>query len=236
MDRELDSMMQVDHVVRVWPGGRVTDPTCSVYAPEANLEVDDDGISVLKEHETALIESIRAQGWELQTGWSGQSGSGVRYRGPGMHRDEYIGGNLEEHIRSTPGYWVVITPSLIMPERECPYDEKSCSTEDPCSQCTEDAQYEGWMLAFREATNVIDYPISDNARMLLGYGLAPEDYAILTRESGSTGPFELSECVKPSSRAFRGADQAVADGKEAITVHVQDGTVLYDTARDNEEN
>lgn len=101
--RELDDLMQFDHVIRVREDGVIERQVDGVQAPEVETETDGDG-SVLKEHEAEMVASVKRQGWSLLSGWTGQHG----YRGVGMHSSEYIGGPLEEHIRETPGLWVAV--------------------------------------------------------------------------------------------------------------------------------
>lgn len=118
----LNSIMQVDHVIRVREDGAIGHPQ-GVYAPEFSVGVDHDG-QILDAHERDMIENVRSQGWELETGWSGQ----YHYSGPIMHASEYVGGALEAHIRETPGYWCVVVV-----ETDDDHDEPA-----------------GWALAFRE--------------------------------------------------------------------------------------
>lgn len=98
----LDARMEMDHVIYVDGDGLVSDAR-DVHAPEVNTDhLDDDAGSVLKEHEATMVEDVRRQGWELESGWTGQ----YSYNGVGMHASEFIGGGLAEHILTTPGYWV----------------------------------------------------------------------------------------------------------------------------------
>lgn len=119
----LNDLMGFDHVIRILPDGTV-DSNPGVYAPELDCDcLDDDCGSILPEHESAMIEQARAQGWEILTGWTGQ----YSYNGAFMHASEYIGGALEDHIWATPGYWVALIPSLPEPHES-----------------------DGWLLAYRE--------------------------------------------------------------------------------------
>jgi hypothetical protein len=90
-------------VIRVLEGGAIESSFSGVYAPEFTVGTDADG-QVLAEHEAQMIADVKAQGWELVSGWTGQYG----YSGPIMHPSEFIGGALEQHIRETPGYWVAV--------------------------------------------------------------------------------------------------------------------------------
>lgn len=122
--RPLNEIMDFDHPVLVGPGGTITDKLPGVYAPELHMETDDDG-QILDEHEQDYVEQARRQGWELLTGWTGQ----YSYHGPVMHPSEFVGGALADHIRETPGIYVVVT----------------VETDDD----SEDAA--GWAVAYRPA-------------------------------------------------------------------------------------
>ncbi len=98
----LESVMEFDHPVQIGADGEVTDQLTGVYAPELLMGTDDDG-QILDKHEADYTEQARRQGWELLTGWTGQSG----YHGLVMHASEYVGGALERHIRENPGIYVV---------------------------------------------------------------------------------------------------------------------------------
>jgi hypothetical protein len=117
----LNDIMEFDHVIRVYSDGFVIDAE-NVYAPEFEVEVDEDG-QILAEHEREMREELRAQGWDVLTGFTGQHW----YNGCIMHDSEYIGGGLEEHIRANPGYYVA------------------------CVVRCSDGEFAGWLVAFREA-------------------------------------------------------------------------------------
>jgi hypothetical protein len=102
LDKALDTVMEMDHVIQIHADGSITEPE-GVYAPEVLVETDDDG-QILARDETAMIRSVRAQGWTLLTGYTGQYG----YRGPLMHPSEYIGGKLEEDMKDDPAYYVAV--------------------------------------------------------------------------------------------------------------------------------
>jgi hypothetical protein len=107
----LDSLMQMDHVIRVDDDGLVHDDAQGVYAPEISISTARDGISVLDEHEKAFIADMARVGWSVESGWSGQNSG--RYSGPVMHDSEFVGGSLAEHILTTPGYWVACVASTL---------------------------------------------------------------------------------------------------------------------------
>lgn len=115
MDRPINELMEFDHVVAVMPDGRVIDVDegfnhLDVYAPE--VVIDYDGpfaeAQISKQHDADMVESLREQGWEVLSGYSGQHG----YSGPVMHRSEFIGGGIEDRIREEPGYWVALTVEI----------------------------------------------------------------------------------------------------------------------------
>ncbi len=105
----LNEIMEFDHVIRVHEDGTITDED-DVYGP--NL----------------LDDELDGDGWELLDGYSAQD----RYSGPIMHNSEFIGGYMEDDIRSTPGVYVAIV-SYYSPE-----------TPDA------DLDAEGWAVARRK--------------------------------------------------------------------------------------
>lgn len=122
----LKAFMEIDHVICVEEGGRIHDDVTGVYAPEVTVETDSDG-QILDEHDAQMIANVRSQGWELLNGWSGQYG----YAGPIMHPSEFVGGDLEKHIRETPGVYVVTTVAC----------EPNGWSDD---------EQAGWAIAYRE--------------------------------------------------------------------------------------
>ena len=118
--RELNDLMDFDHVIRVHKDGAITEPR-DVYAPELLMGVDADG-QILNAHEAGYIADAKRQGWSLERGWTGQ----YSYSGVVMHPSEYVGKSMEDHIRETPGLWVVIVV-----------------------QCEDDYDA-GWALAYQE--------------------------------------------------------------------------------------
>jgi hypothetical protein len=106
-NRDLNDMMEFDHVIRVSPDGTVNanpsrDWPLTPHSPESVIETRYDG-QIMKAHEDRWAESVRSQGWEPERGWSGQYDYSAF-----MHGSEYMGGSLEDHIRKTPGLWVVV--------------------------------------------------------------------------------------------------------------------------------
>jgi len=94
----LNNLMAADTVVTVREGEAYA--STAFHAPEVRIDTDEDG-SIMPEHEDDMVESLRRQGWEPETGWTGQ----YLYSGAIMHPSEYIGGSLARHILETPGYW-----------------------------------------------------------------------------------------------------------------------------------
>lgn len=103
---KLNEIMEFDHVIQVHADGSVTEPR-DVHAPEVNISCDPEG-QISDADDRDMIASVKAQGWDLMTGYTGQHG----YRGPIMHVSEYVGGGLERDILAEPGYYVVCEPSL----------------------------------------------------------------------------------------------------------------------------
>lgn len=88
--QDLNEAMDFDHVIEVLPYGNVVDAPIHIYAPDL---VDDE---------------ISDGRWRLLNGFSGQ----YSYSGPMMHSSEFVGGGLERHIRSNPGYYVTLVNYL----------------------------------------------------------------------------------------------------------------------------
>ena len=95
--KNLNDIMEFDHVIEVHPDGTVTDGPRGIYAPE-RLEHG--------EGPDGKVDPYGMLGdWTLiTTGYSGQYG----YGGPIMHNSELIGGRLAEDILSTPGLYVAL--------------------------------------------------------------------------------------------------------------------------------
>lgn len=102
----LNDIMEFDQVIRVHEDGTITNED-GVYAP-------------------SLYEGeLDSPGWKLLDGYSAQD----HYSGPIMHDSEFIGGPMEDDIRSTPGVYVAIV-SYYFPEKP-----------------DEDLGVEGWAVA-----------------------------------------------------------------------------------------
>lgn len=132
MDQPINELMEFDHVVAVMPDGRVIDTDegynhLDVHAPEVVIDYDGpfaDG-QILDEHDAAMVEYLRIQGWEVLTGYSGQHG----YSGPVMHTSEFIGGGIEDRIREEPGYWVALTVEIHPKEDDPEYNDGNGESE-----------------------------------------------------------------------------------------------------------
>jgi hypothetical protein len=101
-NRTLNEIMEMDHVIRVRTDGTIDDHVTGEYAPEVNVNTDANG-QISAADDAEMIAGIESQDWEVLNGWSGQYG----YSGPIMHASEYVGGDLERHIRETPGLYCV---------------------------------------------------------------------------------------------------------------------------------
>ncbi|MFI0265603.1 hypothetical protein [Streptomyces luteogriseus] len=129
---DLNAKMEIGHVVYIRKGGAVVD-AINVHAPEINCDYTGpfDDAQISDADEEAMGESVKSQGWTLETGWTGQ----YLYSGAIMHPSEFIGGKLAEHIRETPGLWVALSVELH------PEDENA------------ESESAGWVLAYREAVH-----------------------------------------------------------------------------------
>jgi|SRR5688572_13247279 len=140
LNNTLDSLMQADHVILVHDDGTVSHNVAGVWAPEISVDLDADGqITDAAERET--LDAAKRAGWDVETGRSGQ----YTYGGPFMHTSEFIGGDLAEHVLSTPGYWVVVYPSASL--SHCPDEDDRC---DACT-LTEEIGTGSWLIMHREA-------------------------------------------------------------------------------------
>lgn len=84
--QDIDSIMEIDHVIRVLKSGNVTDSVANIYAPEVhNGEWEGD------------------EWTEFSHGYTGQH----RILSP-MHDSEYVGGQLATDMLERPGFYVVV--------------------------------------------------------------------------------------------------------------------------------
>ena len=128
----LEKIMEMDHVIQVHEDGTVTDDIAAIWAPEVYDNTVEDGVEDL---------TVSGEGWTLERGWTGQWG----YNGPVMHDSEFVGGDLAEHILSTPGYWVVVE---VDGGCDCT-DVDDDDDIDDYELCGRD-HASGWAVAFRE--------------------------------------------------------------------------------------
>lgn len=220
----LDSLMQMDHVIRVDADGLVHDDVRDSYAPEISMQTDDDG-SILAEHDAELIVDLERQGWTVETGWTGQHGN---HKGnPVMHTSEFIGGSLAEHILTTPGQWVAC--SVEVESEECPNGSPTCILSDLCATCEDgtgrdrERECAGWLVAHR------------NVPVTLGGDESPvggQPYWPVLRDGEPTGThvtgtmsgyvFRVPHTVAPDGFGHKGeprvtVDDARKDAEEWLT-------------------
>ena len=122
----LNAHMEFDHVIQVFENGSVVDDVAAVWAPEVYDNSPEGGPEDI---------AVSGEGWTLERGWTGQ----YSYSGPVMHDSEFIGGDLAEHILSTPGYWVAVVVS----GPGC--DDENCSGS--CDNGCDDSY--GWVVLHR---------------------------------------------------------------------------------------
>lgn len=97
--RDLNDVMDFDHVVEVLPGRSVVHRG-DLYAPECFEDAGE-------------IDTCGDRRWTALDGYSGQQG----YSGPIMHESELIGGRMADDILSEPGVYVaVVVDDLDEPE------------------------------------------------------------------------------------------------------------------------
>lgn len=135
--REMNELMDFDHVVTVHADGRVTDGPAGLYAPELCHEDLD------QSHGSALAD------WQLMTGWTGQD----RYNGPCMHDSEFIGERMGAFILANPGHYVVTTVEVLDCEEcesACHMCEQADVTADLCEhgECGGEHEPAGWAVAY----------------------------------------------------------------------------------------
>lgn len=104
MTMDLNSIMEIDHVITVGADGTVSDGPAGLYAPEV-WHVD--GARSPEDID------IMGTGWEPLTGYTGQHA----YSGAVMHASEYVGGRLERDILATPGTYVAVVVA-VLPESD----------------------------------------------------------------------------------------------------------------------
>jgi hypothetical protein len=115
---KLNGLMEIDHVVRVHPGGEVTEPG-GVWAPEVYVELDEGG-QIVTGGVQAMIAMIEDgpevpghARWQVMRNYSGQQGGGSL-----MHPSEYIGGRIAADILAEPGLYVACEVTGLYPTEE----------------------------------------------------------------------------------------------------------------------
>lgn len=137
MAKDLNELMQFDHVVRVMDDGEITDDrelTAGICAPESYMDADWDDHGdghVMKAHQGAWKDAMDRAGWEYIT----PRREFGRYGEPFMDNHELIGEyNFGEDMRERPGYYVAVTIEMLPPEG----DER-------------DHNAYGWAVLYRDA-------------------------------------------------------------------------------------
>lgn len=132
MERTLDQIMEVDHVIEIDGSGNVVmDRAPGIYGPEIHMEADwnEHGeASVLEHHRRDMIAYVARQGWEVIT-----PDVVSMPKDPIIDQAYYVGGHLEQMIRETPGFWVVCAVEV----------------EQPGDENGETREAVGWLLAHR---------------------------------------------------------------------------------------
>lgn len=109
----LDRLLGLDTLpVRIGPDG-MTSERRDVSVPDSELYVnaDLDG-QVPNSEDSDLMARLRARGWDVLTGWTGQ----YSYNGPLMHSSEYVGGGLARHILANPGTYAAAVVECVNPD------------------------------------------------------------------------------------------------------------------------
>lgn len=126
----LNDLMEFDHVVYSDGHGNVASVRLhdwQHWAPAPYVDLDADGQMISLDP-----NDIHDLGdWKLLNGFSGQD----RYHGPIMHESEFVGGDLEIHIRYHAGYYVVVEITGI----------------GPLETDTDGPDLVGWAVAYRES-------------------------------------------------------------------------------------
>jgi hypothetical protein len=164
--RPLNEIMEFDHPVQIGPDGTVTDHVPGVYAPELVMETDDDG-QILDGHEADYTEQARQRGWELLTGWTGQYG----YRGLVMHPSEYLGGALADHIRETPGTYVVLAVECDQDSDPAGWAVARRIEPDPAPYAENTPEYRVWKVAQEKGKNAASWVVDGNTSKVSARGL-----------------------------------------------------------------
>ena len=119
----LNELMQFDQYITVHADGNITSNPEPCYI---NNIYDTFGAE--------LDGSWR--GWRLLTGFSNQHD----YTGPLFHESEYIGGGLEQHIRTHPGKYVALIVYA---------DDGGTTNVTDDMNAEDDIDIDGWVIAYR---------------------------------------------------------------------------------------
>lgn len=183
-DRPLNDVMSFDHVIHVDEDGTITEPT-GIYAPELY-----DG------------ELESGSPWSLLNGYSGQD----RYAGPIMHPSEYIGGQMERDILTTPGYYVAIV-STTLPRWSVRLFDNGGETFDRYTAIyTDDDSGETWYRG-----------MSENPSHPQGYGISGDDdcSGVIERDQEidvDSAPDAVQRCIARDLEDSESATEPDADG------------------------
>jgi hypothetical protein len=112
--RELNDLMDIDHVIRVTRQHVAVSAEPGVWAPEVFCFLDDDGVSISRQEDADMVARCESQGWDVMNGYSSQ----YLYAGPIMHSSESVGGQLEKDILERPGLYVVCVVECLGPDRD----------------------------------------------------------------------------------------------------------------------
>ena len=147
---QLNDRMEIDHVVHVAADGTVTDAS-GVHAPELYIGCDTNGQVTDLDHRDMMLTAKR-YGWLLVSCVQPLYGQGVRFASAGapdaiQHASTGIGWAHGEFMREHPGFWVCLSPSLLI-DHDCTDDGG-----ERCEDCdeTESRGLHGWILAHKEA-------------------------------------------------------------------------------------
>lgn len=144
---KLNDRMEIDHVVHVAADGTVTD-ALGVYAPELYVMVDTEG-QIADGADLDMLRGAELRGWSLVSAVQPLYGQGVRFAAAGapdavQHTSTGIGWAHGEFMREHPGFWVRLSPSVVV-DHDCTDDG------EPCENCqeTEERGLDGWILAYK---------------------------------------------------------------------------------------
>lgn len=166
VDKPLNDIMEIDHVVRVHRDGQIT--SGNIGAPTEPDVLDGD-----------LASSDGP--WSLMRGYSGQE---LRNRAENavLHNSEFIGGGLERDIRAVPGLYVALvmhwSPTCTECDQDAGFEENEVSHHfdaDGNVDHEKDADHvalipeddvEGWVVAYIHDDPYLDIPLSDASPVL----------------------------------------------------------------------